>query len=179
MKIEIVHEYDISIELSSKIEELLNDSFPEIYPENRIYFKQLPHFRFLAYNQGNRLIGHAGLDYRVMNLNGKPLRILGVIDLCVAGNAQSQGVGSSLLLEIDAFAEGRSIDFILLFADKINLYVKNGYQRVENVCKWLKINQETHETKGIGSEQIEGLMIKKAGTANWEEGELDLLGYLF
>ncbi|GIO31765.1 hypothetical protein J2TS6_29060 [Paenibacillus albilobatus] len=58
MKIEKVFEYDLSNELEASIQELLIDSFPDIYPKDRIYFKQLPHFRFLAFNEENQLIGH-------------------------------------------------------------------------------------------------------------------------
>ncbi|MDQ0914643.1 GNAT family N-acetyltransferase [Paenibacillus sp. V4I5] len=179
MKIDKVFEYDISNELAANIQELLNASFPEIYPKNRIYFKQLPHFRFLAFNRENQLIGQVGLDYRVMNLNGKPLRILGVIDLCVSQNTRSQGVASTLLIEIDKFSVGRNIDFILLFADNRTLYLRNGYKLVKNQCKWLKIDNETQITNGIGFEAIDELMIKEVGKIDWSEGDLDFLGYLY
>jgi ribosomal protein S18 acetylase RimI-like enzyme len=179
LKIEKVFEYDISNELEANIEELLINSFPDIYPKDRIYFKQLPHFRFLAFNQENQLIGHVGLEYRVMNLNGRPVRILGVIDLCVSQKTRSQGVGSALLLEIDKFSVGRNIDFILLFTDKRNFYLRNGYTPVKNKCKWMKIDYETQITNGIGFEEIDQLMIKKVGKTVWSEGDLDFLGYFY
>jgi predicted acetyltransferase len=179
LKIDKVFEYEICNELEARIQELLTNSFPFLYPEDRIYFKQLPQFRFLAFNQENQLIGQVGLDYRVMNLNGKPVRILGVIDLCVSPNTRSQGVGSTLLLEIDKFSAGRNIDFILLFADNMTLYLKNGYTPVKNKCKWLKIDNEIQITNGIGFEQFDGLMIKNVGKIDWIEGELDFLGYLY
>ncbi|WP_054025096.1 GNAT family N-acetyltransferase [Bacillus sp. FJAT-28004] len=179
MNIEKVCEYDISNELAASIQELLIDSFPFFYPKDRIYFKQLPQFRFLAFNQENQLIGQVGLDYRIMNLNGKPVRILGIIDLCVSPNTRSQGVGSTLLLEIDKFSVGRNIDFILLFADNLSLYLKNGYKPVKNKCKWVKIDNETQITNGIGFELFDELMIKDVGKIDWTEGELDLLGYLY
>lgn len=122
MKIEKISEYDINVKLEAKIQALLTNSFREIYPSNRIHFKQLPHLRFLAFNQENQLVGHVGLDYRVMNLNGEPLKILGIIDLCVSQNTRSKGIGTTLLLEVDEFAKGRNIDFILLFADNKTLY---------------------------------------------------------
>ncbi|MFX3632310.1 MAG: GNAT family N-acetyltransferase [Candidatus Pristimantibacillus sp.] len=172
-------ECDINHELEAGIQQLLNESFPAIYPRDRIYFKQLPHIRFLAYDLENKLVGQVGLDYRVMNLNGKPIRILGVIDLCVSLSSRSQGVGSLLLAEIDKFTAGKNIDFILLFADNMILYSKNGYKRVKNKCKWVKINNEAQFTNGIGFEEIDELMIKKVGKKDWSEGDLDLLGYLY
>ncbi|MBB6022333.1 putative acetyltransferase [Paenibacillus sp. JGP012] len=179
MKIEKIHEYDINGEIEAKIQELLTICFPKIYPAHRIYFKQLPQCRFLAFNRENQLVGHVGLDYRVMNLNGEPIKILGVIDLCVSPNARSEGIGSLLLSEVEKFSEGRNIDFILLFADNMTLYSKNGYTSVGNKCKWLKIDNESLITKGIGYELIDELMVKAVGKKKWINGDLDLLGYLF
>jgi predicted N-acetyltransferase YhbS len=179
LKIEKISEYDINVKLEAKIQALLTNSFREIYPSNRIYFKQLPHLRFLAFNQENQLVGHVGLDYRVMNLNGEPLKILGIIDLCVSQNTRSKGIGTTLLLEVDEFAKGRNIDFILLFADNKTLYLRNGYKTCENKCKWLKIDNESQITNGIGYESMNELMVKEVGKREWTEGDLDLLGYLY
>ncbi|MGG3941523.1 GNAT family N-acetyltransferase, partial [Peribacillus psychrosaccharolyticus] len=101
MKTEMVFDYEMGTDLASNIQELLNESFQEDFPKNRIYFKQLPHFRFVAFNEKNQLIGQVGIDYRVMNLNGEPIRVLGLIDLCVTQNTRSKGIGSMLLLEIE------------------------------------------------------------------------------
>ncbi|MFD2616051.1 GNAT family N-acetyltransferase [Terrilactibacillus laevilacticus] len=179
MKIHRKLECEIENNLNENIQELLFECFTNIYPKNRTYFKQLPHFRFLAFNDENDLVGQVGLDYRVMNLDGCPVRILGVIDLCVSPKHQSQEIGSKLLLEIDHFSRERNIDFILLFADNPKLYLKNGYKSVKIKCKWLKIDHENHMTKNIGDEVIDELMIKKTGEMNWSDGDLDLLGYLY
>ncbi|WP_040376197.1 GNAT family N-acetyltransferase [Peribacillus psychrosaccharolyticus] len=179
MKIDMVFDYEMGTDLASTIQELLNESFQKDFPKNRIYFKQLPHFRFVAFNEKNQLIGQVGIDYRVMNLNGEPIRVLGLIDLCVTQNTRSKGIGSKLLLEIEQFCCNRNIDFLLLFADNKTLYLKNGYRSVTNKCKWLKINHESQITRGIGYEKIEGLMIKEVGKYGWREGDLDFLGYLY
>ncbi|MDO7906137.1 GNAT family N-acetyltransferase [Paenibacillus sp. JX-17] len=179
MQIEQVHEYDIDEELRTSIYELLMESFPEVYPKHRIYFKQLPHFRFIAFDKTHQLAGQVGLDYRVMNLSGRPVRILGIIDLCVSSKIRSQGIGSALLKEIDRFAAGRSIDFILLFADQMNLYLNNGYSPYKNMCKWLKIDHKALTMRGIGAEAMNELMIKRVRNTEWNEGELDMLGYLY
>ncbi|SFS55263.1 GNAT family N-acetyltransferase [Paenibacillus sp. 453mf] len=179
MRIKKVPEYDINRELEAMIQDLLTNSFPKIYPTNRIYFKQLPHLRFLAFNQENQLVGHVGLDYRVMSLNGEPIKVLGIIDLCVSQNTRSIGIGTTLLLEVDKFSKVRNIDFILLFADNMTLYLNNGYKTVKNKCRWLKIDNESQIIKGIGYESVNELMIKEVGKREWIEGDLDLLGYLY
>jgi hypothetical protein len=84
-----------------------------------------------------------------------------------------------MLVEIDKFSVGRNIDFILLFADNITLYSRNGYKLVKNQCKWLKIADETQITNGIGFDAIDELMIKEVGKIAWSEGNLDFLGYLY
>src|SRR6476660_7911211 len=98
VKIDMVFDYEIGNDLTSNIQELLSECFQEDFPKNRIYSKQLPHFRFVVFNDKNQLVGQVGIDYRVMNLNGNPIRVLGLIDLCVTQNTRSQGIGSMLLL---------------------------------------------------------------------------------
>ncbi|WP_410985773.1 hypothetical protein [Bacillus cereus] len=49
MNIEMVFEYEIDQKLRLAIQRLLVECFEESYPRERIYFKQLPHFRLLAY----------------------------------------------------------------------------------------------------------------------------------
>lgn len=179
LKIKQVFEYDMNGELETAPQDLLTNCFPQIYPEDRIYFKQLPHFRFLAFNEENQLVGQVGLDYRVMNLDGEPVKVLGVIDLCVSPNSRSEGIGSSLLSEVDQFSQGRDVDFILLFADDKTLYKKKGYTSVENKCTWLKVDNESHISKGVGHESLKELMVKNVGKKQWGQGNLDLLGYLY
>lgn len=179
MRIEKIAEYDIDKQLEEKLQRLLVESFGEMYPLDRIYYKQLPHFRFVVTDKVNQVIGQVGLDYRVMNLNEKPIKVLGIIDLCVSEANRFQGIGSLLLTEINEFCEGKSIDFILLFADNPNLYLKNGFIAVENKCKWLQIDDENQTTYGIGNKRNDELMIKKLGNRDWEQGDIDLLGYLY
>ncbi|MEW4225807.1 GNAT family N-acetyltransferase [Rossellomorea marisflavi] len=179
MIIKKVHEYELDDMARRSIQELLSESFGEDYPKERIYFKQLPHFRYLVLNEDNMLVAQVGLDYRVMNLNGHPVNVLGVIDLCVKKEYRSNVLGSLLLSEVEKFSEDRSIDFLLLFADDKGLYLKNGYRSVMNECTWLKIDNENHKSLGLGMEVMNELMMKEIGNVTWENGCLDLLGYLY
>jgi GNAT superfamily N-acetyltransferase len=176
MEIIKLNEYDIDDKLEKSILTLLLESFPGAYPENRIYYKQIPHFRYLAYDK-ETLIAHVGLDYRVMNLNGNTIKVLGILDLCVKEAYRSKNIASELLFKIEEFSKIHNIDFLLLFTDIENFYLKNGFVNVKNICKWVKINE--HKTLGIGEEEQEGLMIKKTGYKDWEAGYLDMLGYLY
>jgi predicted N-acetyltransferase YhbS len=179
LNIKQVYEYDIDRELRASLQQLLIECFEEEYPRDRIYYKQLPHFRFIAYDDQDQPVGQVGVDYRVMNVNGKPVKVLGLIDVCVARGHRSQGIGSLLLSEIDAFCKNRAVHFLLLFADKKELYLKAGFKSAESTCKWLQINDVNQTTYGIGHEKINELMIKEVGNRKWEDGEVDLLGYLY
>ncbi|WP_249931559.1 hypothetical protein [Rossellomorea marisflavi] len=75
--------------------------------------------------------------------------------------------------------ENKSIDFLLLFADDKGLYLKNEYRSVMNECTWLKIDNENHKSLGLGMEVMNELMMKEIGNVKWENGCLDLLGYLY
>ncbi|WP_299744784.1 GNAT family N-acetyltransferase [uncultured Rossellomorea sp.] len=172
-------DYDIKGKMKAEIQELLNECFGDGYPDDRIYFKQIPHFRYLVHNEDQRLVGHVGVDYRVMKLEGEPINVLGVIDLCVSKGSRSLGIGSQLLFELERFCNGRNIDFLLLFADDPSLYKRNGFQSVSNQCTWMKINDQNQTTRGIGTETINQLMIKPIGTKKWSSGQLDMLGYLY
>ncbi|MGR3763083.1 GNAT family N-acetyltransferase [Rossellomorea sp. NS-SX7] len=179
MNIKQVYEYDIDRELRAELQRLLTESFEDDYPRDRIYYKQLPHFRFIAYDDHGQLAGQAGLDYRIMNVNGERVKVLGIIDLCVAKDHRSQGIGSILLSEIEAFCKNRAVDFLLLFADKKDLYIKAEFKSPQSKCKWLQINDVNQTTYGIGHDKISELMIKEVGDRKWEDGEVDLLGYLY
>ncbi|MDK8190972.1 GNAT family N-acetyltransferase [Paenibacillus sp. UMB7766-LJ446] len=178
MKIIKAYDMEMKEEWITHLQELLVASFPEVYPKDRLFFKQIPQCRLLAFNSDNQLVGHVALDYRMMNLNGEAVRVLGIIDLCVSITHRSQGIASLLLGEVEKLTKG-NIDFVLLFADNMNLYRKNGFKGVSNTCKWLKIDHESLTTIGVGVQKVEGLMIREVGTRAWSEGELDFLGYLY
>ncbi|CAN7500057.1 GNAT family N-acetyltransferase [Rossellomorea sp. LjRoot5] len=177
VEIRKVSELDINGKVQSHLQPLLCECFGEDYPLDRIYFKQKPHLRFLAYIE-DRLVGHIACDYRVMNLNGRRINVLSLIDVCVSAANRSRGIASQLLKEAEGFCGKRDIDFIILFADHPKVYERNGYKKVHNRCKWLKVDDDTQKTAGIGYEVINELMVKAVGEKEWEEGELDLLGYL-
>ncbi len=172
---ELVGEHEISQKTRADIQSLLTSSFDN-YP-SRSYYKQLPHQRLLAWSN-DYLVGHIGMDYRMMSLSGISIRVVGGIDLCVRSSSRSHGIGSELLNRVETFALRSNSDFQIVFADDDRIYAKHGYQRADNPCRWLKINE--HTTLGVAEELIpDALMYKRIGATNWRSGVLDLLGYLY
>ncbi|TCI62995.1 GNAT family N-acetyltransferase [Exiguobacterium sp. SH0S2] len=178
MEIQRYMELDIDEKLNNELSDLLVASFEPLYPKRR-YFKQLPHLRLLVFGDRGQVVGHVGLDYRVMNLNGQPIQVLGVIDLCVQEDVRGNGIGEALLNEVISIGETKQIDFLLLFADRPDLYLRAGFSHVDNACSWLQIDDERQMIRGIGEESFDELMIRPVGTKAWTDGRLDLLGYLY
>jgi hypothetical protein len=54
------------------------------------------------------------------------------------------------------------IDLLVVFADDSRLYAENGYQRVANICRWLKVDE--HQIIGVGEESLSDcMMVKQLG----------------
>ncbi|WP_053693134.1 GNAT family N-acetyltransferase [Streptomyces sp. WM6372] len=174
MRIEVRAEHQIDSQVHERIHALLEESFAG-YPE-RSYFKQLPQFRYLAWGDG-RLLGHMGIEHRMITNGGTPLRIFGIIDLCVTASARSQGCASRLLSEVESAARSSGADAIVLFADDPRIYLANGYECVQNDGRWLMLHE--HETFGIAEKPLDALMVKMLSGKRWESGVVDMLGYLF
>lgn len=170
-------ELELDSETIEQISLLLQKSFPETAYNGRHYFKQLPHYRLLAY-EDEMLVGHAGIDYRIMRLNDQQIKVLGVIDLCVVEERRNHYIGSFLLEEIEKLAMNANADFILLFSKVGKVYEKHNYKYVDNICTWFKLHE--HKSIGIGDEFIQKeIMVKEMSAKKWEAGNLDMLGYLY
>jgi GNAT superfamily N-acetyltransferase len=176
MQIEIVPEYKISDNVHKLVNRLLVESFPD-YPLNRSYYKLLPQFRYLVW-VSDRLVAQVGIKHRVISNAGIPVRIFGSIDLCVAPSYRSQKIATKLLQQVEELGKTSKVDFLVLFADDSRLYTENGYQQVTNLCRWMKVDE--HQIIGIGEESMaDYMMVKKLGDKKWQDGIVDLLGYLF
>jgi len=179
-KIQLINEFQLSEDQKEKIWLLLKNCFPESDYGGRNFFKQLPHYRLLL-TYGEKIIGHLGIDYRVMNLGGEIIRIFGGIDLAVDPNFRNRGLGAQILKEFEeiALANKNNIDFLFLVTDIPDFYQKLGYTTSVLRVSWLKISQGRNI--GIGEEKISDsfLLYKEISGKKWTEGNLDMLGYMF
>jgi GNAT superfamily N-acetyltransferase len=176
MRIEHVEEFAIAPQVFAQVQLLLASSFPG-YPANRPYFKLRPHFRLLAWTK-DALVGHMGVDHRVIRVGNDLLTIFGVIDLCVAPQYQHRSLATQLLQQLEFLAHDTQRDAIVLFADDHRLYAANGYQRIETPCTWMMVDD--HRTLGVTTRSLgDCLMVKPVTLAHWPDGAIDLLGYLF
>ena len=180
MELKFINEFQINKNLSREINALLKESFIGIDYKERDYFKQLPHYRILATENGI-LIGQLAIDFRVMNLNGFPLKVFGIIDLCVLPKFRKKGIATKMINKFESLARSNSekIDFMFLVTDTPNFYKSLGFEITKIKAKWLKI--DSHKSHAVENQRIEDafFMIKPVSDIKWKNGELDFLGYMY
>jgi len=176
MDIQRIEEFSITNEQAQDIHQLLATCFSG-YPNGRTYHKQLPNFRFLAYEAAD-LIGHLAVEHRMIAVDHQPFVIFGVVDICVAPAFRQKQVAATLLLKLEQLGHQNNIDFIMLTAGAADLYLKNGYQLHSNSCRWLFISD--HQTLGVKHHHLaEALLVKSLGEKKWTGGVVDFLGTVF
>ena len=170
-------EYAISAEVCSQLRLLLDECFPDTF-EGRTYFKQLPHMRLLALD-GDSVVGQVGIDGRVVNVGGAIVSIFGLIDMAVHPARRGKHVGTLLLAEAERIARACEREFLVLMADRHELYLKEGYRRVQPaITKWLAI-ENRHSVELTVQDLSECFMVKPLTERTWPVGMIDMLGYLF
>ncbi|QPQ35840.1 GNAT family N-acetyltransferase [Lysinibacillus sp. JNUCC-52] len=176
----IKHVYDYNLDQSTyeQLHKLLIESF-EIYPENRIYFKQIPHFRFIICNDNEKVLAQVGLDYRAMKLGDEVINVLGIIDLCVNKIYRNKGLGTKLVRKVLKFAETNSVDFVLLGTEIEEWYEKIGFIKVSNTFTWHAIHDRKLKSLGTRTRDIDRIMVKQTGKKKWNQDSVDFLGYLY
>ncbi len=171
-----VEEFQLTTAIHAKIRSLLALSF-EDYPNNRNFLHQTPSFRYLMLDDKS-LIGHMAVDHRVIQLDGETLSIFGITDLCVHPEHQHQHSASNMLAELEDLAKSHDVDALLLFTNLFPLYLKLGFTKQPNKCRWLMIQNDV--SLGVARRSLEDcLMVKMLSDKKWTEGEVDLLGHVF
>jgi predicted N-acetyltransferase YhbS len=175
--VRVISEPDVTFDQHRAIARLREEAFPDFAPE-RSYFKQLPHLRVLA-AMGDTNVGHAGLDYRVMAVGDSPVRVLGLIDICVRSEQRSRGIGGRVVEAALAFGREREIPFALLVADDPRLYEKHGFRSRTNTCTWLRIDEHQSFGETLKEDLGRTLMVCELGSEPWPDGILNWLGYMY
>lgn len=177
VKILRLEESQIDPGLQALIGQLLGRSFPG-YPEGRTYFMQLPSFRLLSVLEDGTIAGHLAVEHRMISVGGIPFRIFGIADLCVDPAFQTQKTGTGLLQALDSESRDAWVDFIVLVASRRDIYEENGFESVNNPCRYVSIRD--HQTNGVVQESLGGdLMVKTLGSKKWRDGLVDFMGTIF
>lgn len=176
MTIERIEEFSINLTKQRAIQKLLSQSFAG-YPSARIYYKQVPDFRYLVW-QEDQLIGHLAVEHRIINNDGQIIPIFGVVDLCISDQFQNQHLASKLLHRLEQLGKDNQVEFVILLTNDPSFYQNCGYQPQNNLCQWVLIH--AHQTMGATSRRLDyNLMIKPLADKTWLPGPVDFLGPLF
>ena len=176
MKIQRIEEFKINRKQHLEISQLLKLCFSS-YPANQSFYKQFPSFRFLVFEE-KELIAHLAIIHRLIKIGEESASIFGVSDLCVHPDFQHKKIASVLLEELETLGKKHKIDFITLIAQEQKIYKKNGFQSVNNNCRWLIINEV--QSLGLAQRNLDNaLMIKPLTKKNWRDGIVDFQGCLF
>jgi N-acetylglutamate synthase-like GNAT family acetyltransferase len=176
LDIQAIPEFSLPPSWKVQIGALLQACFSG-YPSDRIYLKQLPAFRLLAFLE-KKIVGHLAVEHRVINNDGNLYTIFGLTDVCVDVSLQRHHIATRLLEAITTLGKESAIDFLVLTAGLPSFYQKHGFQVVDNPCQWVLINQ--HYTYGVAARKaVDALMIKPLGDKAWSPGILDFLGHVF
>lgn len=176
MFIQHIEEYKIPEEVHQKISKLLAAAFSG-YPSGRTYYKQLPNFRYLIWD-GEMLVGHMAVDHRLMSVDAQPLKVFGVVDLCIADTHQRNKLATRMLEELEQLGKECHIDFIILLAQFHPFYDSNGFKSANNNCKWLLI--QNNKSLGVINRKIDqALMVKSLSGKSWPDGLVDFMGHIF
>ena len=159
----------------SQIAAMLKQCFDGMH-EGRTYCEQIPQQRLLGYC-GDRLVGHLGLDYRMIRIGEAIFSVVGIIDLCVVPDLRRRGLAQRLL----AAAEKRSAaqDFSVLVAKDTRLYERTGYRLLAKAdVTWLAIDEL--RCHGVSNRDLSDIFMQKPlSTKTWPKGPIDMLGFLF
>lgn len=172
-----IEEFLLKDREKTSIRKLLDHCFQD-YPGDDIFFKQIPSFRYLAYI-GNELVGHLGVDHRVIKNGNRRCKALCISDVCVSETYRSRKIGSRMMKKMESDAQKAKIDFAILIATQSKIYYNLGYRSRENTFRWLII--QNHESLGLAQRKLgkNMVMVKKISGIPWSLETTDFLGPLF
>lgn len=172
----IRNNYELQTTEKTAIGLLLEDCFAQ-YPKQRIHLNQCPSFRLLVFEDQN-LIAHLAVDFRNMNNSGELISVFGISDICVLPAYRSKKIATKMIEKISKLAQVQAVDFLILIAWDMDIYLSMGFQQVHNTCRWLMIHQD--QSLGLAQRQIpDGLMIKSLSNQTWGTGLVDFMGPIF
>jgi GNAT superfamily N-acetyltransferase len=179
MILQTLVEHAIDPPTRGAITALRNASFPDAAVP-RDHYKQLPHWRLLAWDgePGGTLVGHLGVEHRMVRLDDTPRRIFGVVDLCVLAGHRGRGLAGRLLASLEATARAHGVEALMLVAADGRLYRRHGFVPADARATWLRLHE--HRQLGIADESLAGeLWIKPLVAGLAAPRRVDWLGHLF
>lgn len=175
MQIDRIPEWALTTADEGQIAQLLSRAFTTDFG-GRCYFQQRHHLRIIMRAEG-RIVGHMGLLFRAVRLNGMLTDVAGLADVATDPDHRGQGIAQALLQAAIAEVRASQAAFFLLFGNE-NIYSGNGFHRQTNSLTYLEMRGAV--TGALKTEPAEELMVLPLRDQIWPAAApLDLLGTLF
>ncbi|WP_108814019.1 GNAT family N-acetyltransferase [Loktanella sp. Alg231-35] len=179
MQIKTIHEIQLTKDDDAAIGALLSRAFGQIGDddfEGRSYYKQRHHLRVLGW-EGDHLIGHIALNFRMVTLGDETLPIIGLAEVATHPDHGGKGVASALLEETIKLALDAQATFILLFGDH-PIYTRRGFLPAQNELRYVGI--EDGHINTVITQVTKHLKVMALRDQSWDDtAKLDLLGHIF
>lgn len=175
MKLEIVPELQLREGQEKEIAGLLQRCFSTDFG-GASFYTQRHHLRILA-RKDDRLVGHMGLLYRAVRVDGRLVNIAGLAEVATDAEYRGQGIASQMLNAAIGCAKQTDAAFFLLFGTA-GLYAAHGFTAVKNPV--LCVTMDGARTGQIERQTTHSLMVLPLTDAPWDvAAEIDLLGAKF
>lgn len=175
MKIELISEWELSAEDDSKIADLLSKAFDTDFG-GRSFYQQRQHVRIVA-RDGDVVIGHMALSFRVVRQGDKLIDVAGLAEVATDPGRRGQGIATRLLRHTIDFVKGTKAEFFVLFGDA-PLYAANGFRSYPMTMR--AVDMVGVRTTGIEDIRKQSFMVMPMKDKTWDpEIDLDLLGWAF
>lgn len=177
MRIEDIHEIDLTSEQDHEIAELLARAFgADAGYGGKSFYKQRHHLRLLARLDGE-LIGHYALAYRWMRMGETRVQIVGIGEVATDPGHRGKGVATALMRAAQDRARRSLAKFIVLFGVR-PIYEGMGFVAKDNIVRHMGIEND-HSTE-ILEERDTHLKVFQLRDTEWDDAALiDLLGPSF
>lgn len=177
MRIEPIHEIDLTPEQDAEIAALLTRAFGEHDGYgNMSFYNQRHHLRLLARLDG-KLVVHFALCFRALRMGEDRVQIIGVGDVATDPDHRGKGVASALMRATMERARATLADFLVLFGVR-PIYEGFGFVPKENTVRHMEIDND-HSTE-IFQARAPALKVYQLKGTVWDDAALiDLLGPTF
>ena len=172
---EYIADASVDADMDEKIRTLLTMCFtgPQdaVFKTRRYFNDPYPH-RWIIRDGRGGLAAHVGVHERRVVAEGKPLRIIGIAEVCVRPDHRGRGHVRAILCEIHAWAARQGFEFSVLFGMP-EVYRSSGYKCVENLFL------DVRERDGRIAPKQTPAMVRELAQAPWPSAEVYLDGAIF
>jgi predicted acetyltransferase len=135
-----INRADLSGDLESRIQALLEEAFPDSASEHTDDHGTPAVIVILR--DGREVVGHLAAYRREVEIGCEPLEIGMIGGVAIAPNHRGRGHSRALVQRAHAYLKKRSIPFSILFAHEPRVYASSGYKLMRNETHFLDTDRD-------------------------------------